>query len=537
MRKVINLFIFLLLLIPNKVSALTGNINMTCSPTSAKQNTNIVCDITGTSDQKVSAFSADIKLSSNLEYVDFQKDDIWQGDGTGNKIGIYTNENKIDNFSIGKLIIKVKNNVFDSNETISLTNCIYSDENFNKITIAGTSANVRVPSSNNRLSSLQLLPETIDFNPDTLNYNITVDSATVSISAVKEVDNSTLSGDLGDKKLNYGINTFKISVTSEGGDIRTYTINVTRRDNRSTENRLSNLTVGGNKINFNENTYTYNLTVDYETTSIKIGANLKDKTSYYIKGYEPGTKNLNEGLNKFEIKVSAENGSTKTYTINITRSEDPENTSNDTYLDEIKIDTGKLDFSKEQEEYKMTVPYDTNNINIDAITSSNKSKVEISGNDNLQVGENTITIKVTAANGEIREYKIIVTKKDKEEILSNNNYLKSLKIANYNIDFTKEKTDYDLKIKEEEQLTIVALAEEENANVTITGNNNLKKGSIIKITVTAEDGTTNVYTINIDKKIKVNYLFIAVILETIIIVGIITYLIIKNKKENKYEEI
>lgn len=537
MKKINKLLIFLLLFIPIRVNALSGNISMECSPTTAKSNTNIVCNVTASSDDLINGIRADIKLSSNLEYVSFQTASNWQGDGTGNQIGVYSGENVEGTLNLGILTIKVKDNVFDSNETISLTNCLYSDANFEKVNIEGTSVNIRVPSSNNRLSTLAILPESINFNPDTLNYSVTVDSPTVNISAVKEDASSTLSGDIGDKNLNYGINTFKIHVTSESGDVRTYTINVTRRDNRSTENRLSGLTISGSKINFNENTYTYNLTVGYETTSIKINASLKDSASSYVKGYEPGTKTLKEGLNKIELKVTAENGGTKTYTINVTRQEDPENTSDDNYLDEIKTDTGKLDFSKEQEEYKMTVPYDINSINIDTTVSSNKSKVEVSGNENLQVGENTITIKVIAANGNVREYKIIVTKKEKEEILSNNNYLKSLKIDNYNISFNKEKVSYNLEISDEEKLNITALAEDENANVTITGNEKLKDGSSIKITITAEDGTTKTYTINIVKKLRINYLLITVILETTIIIGIITYFIIRRKRQNQYEEI
>jgi hypothetical protein len=45
-------------------------------------------------------------------------------------------------------------------------------------------------------------------------------------------------------------------------------------------------------------------------------------------------------------------------------------------------------------------------------------------------------------------------------------------------------------------LSISATAEDSKATVTITGNTNLKVGSnTVKITVTAEDGTTKVYTI------------------------------------------
>lgn len=538
MRKNGILLMFLLLLIPMKVNALTGNINMSCSPSVANTNGNIVCNITGTSDEEVSAFSANIGLSSNLEYVDFKADPIWIGDASSNLIGLYTDENKIGTFNIGVLTVKVKDNVFDRYETISLVNCLYSTgaPDYSKVPLTVVSNDIKVASSNNKLSSLEVLPGTISFNPDTLNYSINVDSSSVNISAVAEDDNASISGDIGSKSLNYGSNIFKVYVTGENKSVRTYTITVVRNDNRSTENKLSSLTIGGQKINFNENVYNYNLTVGYEITSIKINANLKDSKSYYIKGYEPGTKNLKEGLNKFEIRVSAENGSVKTYTINVTRKEDPDNTSDDNYLDSLKTDTGTLNFSKEQEEYKMTVPYDTDSIKIDTVVSSNKSKVEVSGNDNLQVGENIITIRVTSANGDVREYRIIVTKKDKEVILSNNNYLKSLEISNYNIKFNKETLSYKLKIKDEDMLDIMAIADDVNANVTIKNNKDLKNKSVISINVTAEDGSTREYKINIAKKVEINYLLIAVIIETIVIIGVVLYFIIKKRKNDQYEE-
>jgi len=534
MRKISKLILFIILLVPIKINALTGEIKINCSPATAKANTTITCGITATSDGLINGIKANIELSKNLEYIDFTTNEKWQGDGTGSQIGLYTGTNVEGEHTLGTLTLKVKDNVFDTNETISLTNCLYSNENFEKVSISNASTNIRVPSSNNRLSKLELSPGSIDFNPDNSTYNVSVDSSTIDINAEKEDINSVISGDIGTKNLKYGKNTLSIHVTSEGGDTRTYTLNITRIDNRSTENKLSSLTISGRKFSFKETTYTYNLIVGYETDNIKINAELKDKTSSFVKGYEPGIKNLKEGTNKIEIKVSAENGDIKTYTINITRQEDPNNKSDDNYLEDIKIENNDLDFSKEQEEYKITVDYNTNNLNIDATTSSNKSKIEITGNDNFQVGENTVTIKVTSKNNEVREYKIIVVKKDKDVILSSNNNLKQLEIEGYAIKFNKDTLIYNIKIKKEIKLNITALSEDENANVTILGNENLKNKSKIKIIVTAENGSKKEYTINISKQI--NYLLITVILETIIILGIIIYIIINNNRKKKYEQ-
>jgi len=536
MRKTTKILILLLLLIPIRVNALTGKINLDCSPLEVSSGTDITCNVTASSDEEINGIKADIKVSDNLEYINFVTSSDWEGDGTGNKIGLYINGNVDGELDLGVLTIRVKDNVLDGNGTISLVNCMYSDKNFEKVTIQDVSTNVKIVSNNNKLSSLEVSPGTINFSPDTLEYNLTIDNPTVNITATKADDNSTISGDTGSKNLKYGKNTFKITVTSKTGEKRTYTLNITRPDNRSTGNKLSSLTVEGNNINFNEDKYTYDINVDYDTKSVKINANLKDKNSSFVKGYEPGTKTLKEGINKILLKVSAENGEIRTYTLNITRGEDPENSSDDNYLENIQIDNSTLDFSSEQEEYKITVPYDTDSININTIPSSNKSKVEISGNENLQVGENTVTIKVTSENGEVREYRIIVNKKAKDETLSNNNYLKSLTIENYTINFNKDELKYSIKLKNEEKLNITALPEDENANVTITGNKDLKNNSVIKITVTAEDGTKKEYKINIAKELEINHMLIIVVIEGLIIFGIMAFFMFRKRGKNNYEE-
>ena len=80
---------------------------------------------------------------------------------------------------------------------------------------------------------------------------------------------------------------------------------------------------------------------------------------------------------------------------------------------------------------------------------------------------------------------------------SSNNYLASLSIEGYSIDFSKTKTSYNLNLPAGiTKLNITAKAEDSTAKVAISGNKNLKEGkNTIKITVTAENGSKRVYTI------------------------------------------
>lgn len=538
MKRVFKLIIFVICLIPIKVNALTGNVEISCNPNSAKENDIITCNIIANAvDGEVTGFSADIVLSSGLEVDSFIPDSTWQGDGSANKIGLYTAENKKDGFNIGILKIKVKPNVVDSNETISLNNVIYSDSNFNKVNISSVNKNIRITSLNNYLKALSISVGSINFNPNTLSYSVTVDSDNIVISCEKEDSKATLSGDIGSMNLKYGVNTFKINVTSESGEVRTYVLNVTRVDNRSSENKINSLTIGGVKLNFDENKTEYTVSVDNKVSLVKIDATLKDSNSSFVNGYGPRTINLVEGNNRIELRVSAENGVVRTYAINIKREEDPDNRSDDNYLKDLNIKDNDIDFSKDKTNYEITVDYNTDSLDINPKLSSGKSNVEIIGNENLKVGENTIIVRVTAKDKSVREYKIIVTKKDKDQVLSNNSYLKSITIEGYNIDFKKNVYNYTLKIKNEETLNINAITEDETAKVRIVGNNNLNNNNVIKIIVTAEDKSVSTYSITISKKKNINYLLITVIIETVIIIGIILYLALRKKKSDVNEEV
>ena len=94
------------------------------------------------------------------------------------------------------------------------------------------------------------------------------------------------------------------------------------------------------------------------------------------------------------------------------------------------------------------------------------------------------------------------TNKEKEK--SNNKYLKSLSIENYEIDFSKETKTYNINIKEDvNKLNITAIPEDSNATVEIKGADNLKDNDYkISIKVKAENGEEDTYYIT--AKIKEN---------------------------------
>ncbi len=86
--------------------------------------------------------------------------------------------------------------------------------------------------------------------------------------------------------------------------------------NYSSDNNLKSLSVDEFKISpeFNKSTLDYSVTTNADTTKIKINASAND-TKAKVSG--AGEKEVKEGNNAFEIVVTAENGTSKTYKINV----------------------------------------------------------------------------------------------------------------------------------------------------------------------------------------------------------------------------
>ena len=86
--------------------------------------------------------------------------------------------------------------------------------------------------------------------------------------------------------------------------------------------------------------------------------------------------------------------------------------------------------------------------------------------------------------------------------VANNNDLASLVIANYPITFASDNTTYSIDIDEDvDSIEVTAVPDDKDAKVVITGNTNMKTGSNeIRITVTAVDGSSKVYTVHVNRK-------------------------------------
>ncbi len=615
------LLICLLGIIPTTANAAGFSVNINC-PSTSSAGAQISCNISATpSGVTLNGVNGTFNLGSGLTFKGFTASSGFSDYSGGSSSGFVLG--KTSGFSstttLGTLNVAIPSDA-TSNQTytVGLTNVAASDTEYNDYNANSVSATIRIKSNENRLSSLSISGGSINFNPDTTSYSTTINSQTATISAIKKDSSSSMIGNLGTVSLNYGTNTFKISVTSEigvtrtytinitrpdtrsknnylsslvvsntnisfnrdtlvynlsttsdnvqisatkddnkasvtgtgrfnlnygtntyrvnvtaeNGSTRTYTININREDTRSSNNNLKSLTLSKGNLNFNKSTTTYNVDVDKDTTSVKIEASLEDVKASFENGFGPRTINLNPGNNTIYIKVRNEIGNVKTYTININREDGK---SSDSTLKEIKLSEGKIDFKTDVLEYKVNVEYDVNTFKIDALPTDGKSKVNITGDEKLKVGENTFTITVEAENGKITTYIVKVTRKEEGYKLSTNNYIKSLTIKNHSIDFDKKTYKYTIKTKEK-KLDISVTLDDRKSEYKISGNKNLKNGSKVLIKVIAEDGSNRTYTLNI-KKSNNALIITLIIVITIITGGAITFILLKRKKKPELEQI
>jgi hypothetical protein len=179
---------------------------------------------------------------------------------------------------------------------------------------------------------------------------------------------------------------------------------------KSSNNFLADLTTNVGNIGFSRNVLEYSLVVENDVNRIRILAKAEDLNAS-VK--EDATYNLSVYRNVINVVVTAENGSTRTYKINVVRKDAFGNTSLLSANFELKslvIDGYPIDFSPSVLEYRVDVENIVDNVLIIAEAEDAKSSVIIDNVDLLLLGENRIQVTVVAENGQSRIYTILVTR-------------------------------------------------------------------------------------------------------------------------------
>lgn len=436
------------------------------------------------------------------------------------------------------------NIVADTCSNISLSGLTkrYCQKTYQFTCVKSSDPVVTVPAA--KLSALSISNGTLSpaFKSSTLKYSATVaaDVSSIKVTATAASGGTLVSG-AGSRtvKLNYGSNSIKVKVKNSEGKVTTYTINVTRKDNRSSVNTLSNLSISAGTLSpaFSSNVTKYNVQLDNTISSLTISATLTDSKSKFASGFGPRSVSLKEGINQIQIKVISQKGATKIYTINVTRGKAPDVCQNATgelaLLKGIGIEANEQtqitieDFEPTKFEYGgIQVPNAIRNLMITPLVLDEADEYVVNGADDLLENiETEITIIVTskACPAISNTYTLRVTRMPAEEEGGTAD-LKSLTIKDHKeFVFEKNKLEYSLTIKEDEkQLVIDYKTEHEDTKCNIKDNDNLKLGSVIYIECISEDGIdTALYSITIDGVKKGTNMFLVILLIIIIIIILI----------------
>jgi len=231
---------------------------------------------------------------------------------------------------------------------------------------------------------------------------------------------------------------------------------------------------------FKKSTTNYNLTVPSDESSIKIVAKSIDNKQT-IEGV--GEKYLEYGENVFNITVTAQNGSSRVYTIKVNR---PDDRTGDTSLKSITVSDTSIKYKKGVTNYEATVSRSVESVLITARTNDPKATLIGTGRKSLNIGKNEFSISVTSSNNRKTTYHITVNRSTEElEKVIVSSKLKTLKVNGLSLDLSNDKTNFLVGVKKEViNLPIEAIGESTSADIEITGDKNLQEGlNVVKVKV------------------------------------------------------
>lgn len=304
------------------------------------------------------------------------------------------------------------------------------------VTINAASWNVSVSGA----ASDKIVGFNSDGENETTTKQYTIDTSTAGTYTVK------ISGDITDgaTDVNTAVNgsaTITVKAKEQNNNSGGNNNNSGNNGNNQTYVKSSDATLKALKLDieglspsFNRYTYTYTLSIASNIDSIRVTASTNSSKAKYSVS---GNTNLKNGDNNVYITVTAENGSTRTYKIIVTKADNPEKAN--AYLKNIIIGNAKLktEFARETLEYELEdIANDVETLDISVFPENQNATFEIKGNDKLKTGLNEIKILVTAED-----------KKTTKEYTLNVNKLETTKVEEP-IDDTKDQNNL-VEVKEE----------------------------------------------------------------------------------------
>ena len=319
-------------------------------------------------------------------------------------------------------------------------------------------------SSDTTLSSLKV-------NGSTITAGQTVEVAplttAVTVEAVTSDANATsvVTGAVG---LVTGNNTVTVTVTAEDGTTtHDYTFKV-RVLALSSDVALATFTVNGQAVRNGGRLY-----LEPGTTAVSVVATPSDTTSSVSVS---GSTGLQAGTNTLAVTVTALSGTAATYNVTL-------NVQTPSSISSLVV--FKVSGARVTDGGTVIVPSGTTAVAVTAIPSDAGASVSITGSNNLQLGDNDLSVLVTAEDGTSTTYAVTL------RVLANDDT--SLALFQYDGSDVEDGDSFDLE-NGTTSVEVVAEATTNLSTVEIVGADALVVGkNIVRINVTAQDESVRTY--------------------------------------------
>jgi hypothetical protein len=381
----------------------------------------------------------------------------------------------------------------------------------------------RVGNKNADLSGLSISagPIVSAFSPEAVFYTLDVPNGTTAteLTATVAKESSSLSingqpaisGKAFPVALEVGANPVTVMVSAQSGDKKSYTVVVNRAKNGNADLQALALSIGGLSPVFAPEKTAYTLAAENESAAITVTPTVAAATSTLAvngKAVASGTASsaiaLGLGANPIEITVTAQNGAVRIYTIIVTRAEN-----GNADLSGLAISPGILDsaFSASRTLYHASLANSVASLTVTPSALNAASGIAIGGKSivsgtasqaiPLAVGENPISVEVTAGNGAKKTYLILANREG-----SANADLASLSLSAGTLDksFAPNITSYSVSLPNTvASVTVTAAVAEATASLaflpgaTVALQTGLNE---ISVEVTAQNKSKKIYAIH-----------------------------------------
>ncbi|MFM8927312.1 MAG: cadherin-like beta sandwich domain-containing protein, partial [Rhodoluna sp.] len=289
---------------------------------------------------------------------------------------------------------------------------------------------------------------------------VTVEVTTSDVHATSEI--------IGARDLVTGLNTASVTITAEDGvTTRTYTFKV-RVLPLSSNVSLETFTVNGQAVRNGSRLF-----LNPGTDSVAVVATPADLSSSVS---IIGATSLVAGENDLNVTVTSASGTSAVYNVKLIV-QVPSSIST--------LVVFKVSGARVVDGSRVLLPAGTTAVAVIATPSDSSASVEVTGNSDLQIGDNTLSVVVTAEDGSTTSYSVTLKVLQDDDV--------SLSLFQYDGGDVEDGDSFDLEYGTT-SVEVTAEATSGTSTVEILGEDALLTGrNVVRINVTAQDGSVRTY--------------------------------------------